>query len=80
MAQQKRKTTKRRSYDLVCILLVVFLSFIQLDRLLFARNKIPGIIRLILNFVGIGFVLWVVDIVGLIIGKYSREHILLDII
>lgn len=70
MAQ--RKTYTKRSYDIVCILLVVFLSFIQLDRLLFAKNKIPAIIRIILNFFFIGNILWIVDIIGLVIGRYSR--------
>lgn len=75
------KHTTRRTYSLVTILLVIFLSWIQLDRLLFAKNKIPGIVILILNFCfGLGFIVWIIDIVGLIIGRYSREHYILDII
>lgn len=79
-----KKTTKRtqtrrtrvRALSLISIILILFpfTGILSLERLIYAKNKVPGIIRFVLGlFFVFGFILWIVDIVLLILGRYMRE-------
>ncbi len=81
-----KKTTKRtrtarrpRTLSLISIILILFpfTGILSIERLIYAKDKLPGIIRFVLGlFVFIGFFLWIADIVLLILRRYRREAIL----
>ncbi len=81
-----KKTTKRvrtnrrpRTLSLISIILILFpfTGILSLERLIYAKDKLPGIIRFVLGlFIFIGFFLWIADIVLLILRRYRREAVL----
>ena len=81
-----KKTTKRirttrrpRTLSLISIILILFpfTGILSIERLIYAKDKLPGIIRFVLGlFIFIGFFLWIADIVLLILRRYRREAIL----
>ena len=81
-----KKTTKRvrtnrrpRTISLISIILILFpfTGILSLERLIYAKDKLPGIIRFVLGlFIFIGFFLWIADIVLLILRRYRREAVL----
>lgn len=81
-----KKTTKHvrvnrrpRSLSLISIILILFpfTGILSLERLIYAKDKLPGIIRFVLGlFIFIGFFLWIADIVLLILRRYRREAVL----
>lgn len=81
-----KKTTKHtrtsrrpRTLSLISIILILFpfTGILSIERLIYAKDKLPGIIRFVLGlFIFIGFFLWIVDIVLLILRRYRREAIL----
>lgn len=77
----KRTRTTRRSHTLslisIILILFPFTGILSIERLIYAKDKLPGIIRFVLGlFIFIGFFLWIVDIVLLILRRYRREAIL----
>lgn len=81
-----KKTTKRtsttrrpRTLSLISIILILFpfTGILSIERLIYAKDKLPGVIRFVLGlFIFIGFFLWIADIVLLILRRYRREAIL----
>lgn len=81
-----KKTTKRirttrrlHTLSLISIILILFpfTGILSIERLIYAKDKLPGIIRFVLGlFIFIGFFLWIADIVLLILRRYRREAIL----
>lgn len=81
-----KKTTKHtrtsrrpRTLSLISIILILFpfTGILSIERLIYAKDKLPGIIRFVLGlFIFIGFFLWIADIVLLILRRYRREAIL----
>ncbi len=81
-----KKTTKRvranrrpRTLSLISIILILFpfTGILSLERLIYAKDKLPGIIRFVLGlFIFIGFFLWIADIVLLILRRYRREAVI----
>ena len=65
----------KKSMSLLEIILVVFplTNILGIDRFVMGDMK-WGLIRLVLAFVGgIGFILWIVDLVFLLLGKYNTD-------
>lgn len=77
----KRARTTRRPHTLslisIILILFPFTGILSIERLIYAKDKLPGIIRFVLGlFIFIGFFLWIADIVLLILRRYRREAIL----
>ncbi len=77
----KRTRTTRRPHTLslisIILILFPFTGILSIERLIYAKDKLPGIIRFVLGlFIFIGFFLWIADIVLLILRRYRREAIL----
>lgn len=75
----KRTTRRPRTLSLISIILILFpfTGILSIERLIYAKDKLPGIIRFVLGlFIFIGFFLWIADIVLLILRRYRREAIL----
>ncbi len=77
---KRTRTTRRpRTLSLISIILILFpfTGILSIERLIYAKDKLPGIIRFVLGlFIFIGFFLWITDIVLLILRRYRREAIL----
>lgn len=77
---KRTRTTRRpRTLSLISIILILFpfTGILSIERLIYAKDKLPGIIRFVLGlFIFIGFFLWIADIVFLILRRYRREAIL----
>lgn len=74
-----RTTRRPRTLSLISIILILFpfTGILSIERLIYAKDKLPGIIRFVLGlFIFIGFFLWIADIVLLILRRYRREAIL----
>ncbi len=74
-----RRTQRPRTLSLISIILILFpfTGILSVERLIYAKDKLPGIIRFVLGlFIFIGFFLWIADIVLLILRRYRREAIL----
>lgn len=74
-----RTTRRPRALSLISIILILFpfTGILSIERLIYAKDKLPGIIRFVLGlFIFIGFFLWIADIVLLILRRYRREAIL----
>ncbi len=74
-----RTTRRPRTHSLISIILILFpfTGILSIERLIYAKDKLPGIIRFVLGlFIFIGFFLWIADIVLLILRRYRREAIL----
>lgn len=77
----KRTRTTRRPHTLslisIILILFPFTGILSIERLIYAKDKLPGIIRFVLGlFIFIGFFLWIADIVLLILRRYRCEAIL----
>ncbi len=79
ITKRARANRRPRTLSLISIILILFpfTGILSLERLIYAKDKLPGIIRFVLGlFVFIGFFLWIADIVLLILRRYRREAIL----
>lgn len=77
--KRTRTTRRQRTLSLISIILILFpfTGILSIERLIYAKDKLPGIIRFVLGlFIFIGFFLWIADIVLLILRRYRREAIL----
>lgn len=77
--KRTHKTQRHHTISLISIILILFpfTGILSVERLIYAKDKLPGIIRFILGlFVFIGFFLWIADIILLILRRYRREVIL----
>lgn len=79
IAKRTHKTQRHHTISLISIILILFpfTGILSVERLIYAKDKLPGIIRFILGlFVFISFFLWIADIILLILRRYRREAIL----
>ena len=79
ITKRTRATRRPRTLSLISIILILFpfTGILSIERLIYAKDKLPGIIRFVLGlFIFIGFFLWIADIVLLILRRYRREAIL----